>query len=263
MGISVNTVLDFGGGNRVTNLAPATAAGQPVTYEQLNDAIANIAWKDNCRVAAQVSTTIASPGATINSITMSVNDRVLLFNQTTVTENGIYIWNGASTPMTRAPDCDTFSELESAVTTVDEGSSAGTSYRQTQVDGVIGTNNIVWTPFGTIAPSASETASGTAEIATQAETDAGTDDARIVTPAKLASYSGRAKRHSATIGDGSATSITVTHNLGTDDVQVYVREAGGSKRNVLAEIQHTGTNTVAVIFDTAPASNAIRVTVQA
>jgi hypothetical protein len=35
---------------------------------------------------------------------------------------------------------------------------------------------------------ASETAKGIAELATQAETDAGTDDLRIVTPLKLATY---------------------------------------------------------------------------
>jgi len=39
-------------------------------------------------------------------------------------------------------------------------------------------------------PTASETAAGIAELATQAETNAGTDDARIVTPKKLASYTG-------------------------------------------------------------------------
>ena len=35
---------------------------------------------------------------------------------------------------------------------------------------------------------ASETVAGIAELATQAETDAGTDDERIVTPLKLATY---------------------------------------------------------------------------
>ena len=39
-------------------------------------------------------------------------------------------------------------------------------------------------------PAASESVAGLAEIATQAETDARTDDARIVTPKKLASYTG-------------------------------------------------------------------------
>lgn len=47
------------------------------------------------------------------------------------------------------------------------------------------------TPSASV-PSATESAQGIAEIATQAETDGGADDARIVTPAKLAaSYAGK------------------------------------------------------------------------
>jgi|APLak6261692095_1056202.scaffolds.fasta_scaffold01139_6 hypothetical protein len=263
MSLLVNAILDLGGANRLTNLAAAVAAGQPVTYEQLNAAVANVAWKDNVRVASQVDVTIASPGATIDGITMSINDRVLVKAQTTVAENGIYIWNGAATPLTRAADAAAFADLESAVTTVDEGTDAGVTYRQTQVNGTIDTNDVIWTDFGTASPSASESTPGIAEIATQTETDTGTDDARFVTPLKLATYAGRAKRYSTTIGDASATSIAVTHNLGTDDVQVYIREVGGSKRQVIAEVQHTGTNSVTVLFDAAPALNSMRVTVQA
>ena len=42
----------------------------------------------------------------------------------------------------------------------------------------------------TSADQATETERGIAEIATQAETDAGTDDERFITPLKLANYSG-------------------------------------------------------------------------
>lgn len=263
MTIPVGSKLDFGNARRITNLAAGAATGEPVTFEQMNAAVEGLAWKDDVRVAAQVNTTIASPGATINAITMVTNDRVLLNNQTSVPENGIYIWNGAATPMTRALDASTFDELESAVVTVGEGTSGGASFRQTQVNGVIGTNNVVWTSFGTAASSASETTAGIAELATQAETDAGSDDARIVTPLKLATYANRAKRFSVTIGDASATSIVVTHNLNTLDVQAYVYENTGSKRQAQVEVQHTSVNSVTCIFDTAPASNAYRVVVLA
>jgi hypothetical protein len=48
-----------------------------------------------------------------------------------------------------------------------------------------------WIRVGVAATTAaSETAAGIAEIATQTETDAGTDDTRIVTPKKLAAFSG-------------------------------------------------------------------------
>lgn len=263
MSLQVNTILDFGGRNRAVNLAAAVEAGQPVVFEQLNSAISNINWKDDVRVAAQVNITLASPGADINGIAMAINDRVVLPFQTSAPENGIYIWNGPTTPLTRSGDANTYEKLEAAVVSVTEGSSAGATYRQTQVNGVLDTNDILWTDFFNAAPDASEVTKGIAEIASQAEVDGGADDTRIVTPAKLANYVHRAKRYSATIGDASATSITVTHNLGTDDVQVYIREAVGNKRQVLAEVQHTGANSVTVLFDTAPALNSIRVTVQA
>ncbi len=265
MPLLVNSKLDFGNARRITGLAAGAAAGEPVVFEQLNAAIEGVAWKDNVRVAAQVNTTVASPGATINAITMVSNDRVLLNNQTSVPENGIYIWNGSAVPMTRALDANTFDELESAVVTVDEGTSGGSTFRQTQVNGVIGTNNVIWASFGTAAPAASETTPGIAELATQAETDIGTDDVRIVTPLKQANWAGRAKRFSNTYGDGTTTSIVVTHNLNTDDTEVYVREVGGSKRQVIVEIQHTSVNSITMVFDTgaAPAASSIRCTVLA
>ncbi len=51
-------------------------------------------------------------------------------------------------------------------------------------------------------PAASETVSGIAELATQVETDAGTDDLRIVTPLKLANYSG--------LGVSGSTAVQLT-----------------------------------------------------
>lgn len=262
MTVLVGSKLDFGGARRITNLGAAAANGEPIVYEQWMALSEGMAWKDNVRVAGQVNITVASPGAAIDGITMVANDRVLLRSQTSAPENGVYIWNGAATPMTRAVDSSTFDELENAFVPVDEGTNAGTTWRQTQVNGVIDTNNVVFATAFSTAPAASETVPGIAELATQAETDAGSDDLRIVTPLKLATYSGRAKRYATSIGDGAATSYVVTHNLNTLDVQIYCYENGGSKREVFVEKQHTSTTTCTIIFDTAPASNAYRVVVQ-
>lgn len=244
----------------ITNAAAATTAGHLVEYAQWQAALEGNSWKDNCRVASVVNVTIASPGATIDGVTMATSDRVLLKNQTSQPENGIYIFNGSGTPMTRAADASTFDELENAVVMIDEGTNAGVRYRQTQVNGVIGTNNVVWAADGS-APAASETVSGIAEIANQGETDAGTDDLRFVTPLKLATSPWARKSYTTLIGDGSSTSIAVTHNLGIESVVVAVYEVAGSKRQVLCEVQYTGTNSCTLLFDAAPASNALRVRV--
>lgn len=264
MAVPVNTKLDFGSRRGIIGLAAAQAADEPVTLAQLTAAIEGNAWKDSVRVASVANITIASPGATIDGITMASGDRFLAKNQTAQTENGIYVWNGAATPATRALDASDFGELEGAVVNVEEGTNAGTQWRQTQVNGVIGTNNVVWTSFGTAAPLASETTAGLLEIATQGETDTGTDDSRALTPLKARTASWMMRKSTPTnIGDGSATSITYTHNLGTDDVRVYVREVGGLKRNVLCEIQHTNTTQVTLVFDAAPALNSLRVYAEA
>ncbi len=254
-------VKDAGGRKPYTNAAPATAAGELVTYEQMLALAEGNAFKDNVRVSTQANISLASPGAAIDGVTMALNDRVLVRAQTAQAENGIYIFNGAAAAMTRALDGSTFEELESALVMIDEGTNAGTRYRQTQVNGVIGTNNVVWSADGT-APPATESASGVAEIATQAETDTGTDDARFVTPLKLKTSPLSRKAFVANVGDGTATSLAVTHNLGSEDVEVQVRETGGSKRIVEAEVQITSTNVVTILTDTAPALNSLRVTVQ-
>jgi hypothetical protein len=97
-------------------------------------------------------------------------------------------------------------------------------------------------------------------LATQGETDTGTDDLRIVTPLKLATWASRPKRYSASIGDAAATQYTVTHNLNTLDcvVQVFLNSTGAS---VLVDILRTGVNAVRVDFAVAPALNAYRVVV--
>jgi hypothetical protein len=262
MAIPQVRIIDAGGRKPYTNAGQATAAGELVEFAQWQAQQEGTSWKDNVRAASTANLTIAAPGATIDAVAMAVNDRFLAKNQTAQAENGIYIWNGAATPATRAADASTFDELEGAIVIVDEGTTnVGTSWRQTQVNGVIGTNNVLWTTAFTGAVAASETVSGIAELATQAETDAGADDLRIVTPLKLATYSGRAKRFSQTIGDAAATSIVVTHNLNTQDVVISCREMSGSLRDVIFESQRTSVNTVTLLFDVAPALNALRATV--
>ena len=260
MAIPLKTRFDAENRIPFINAAPSTANGQVVVHEQLNAAIQGLGWKDNCRVASTVNITIASPGATIDAITMVSGDRVLAKNQTTVPENGIYVWNGAATPMTRALDADTFDKMESAVVVIDEGTAgAGTTWRQTQVNGVIGTNNVIWGAFGTAAPLATETQSGTVEIATQAETDAGVVDGFAVTPLKLANWAGRPKKFQQTFGDGSATSYVITHNLNTVDLNHNIYETGGLKRAILCEAQQTTVNSMTLVFDVAPALNSLRI----
>ena len=260
MAKKIFTDLDFQSVSKVINLPTPSASGDAASKSYVDSLVEGLAWKDSCRVATQSNLNLASPGATIDGISMASQDRVLVRSQSTASENGIYVWNGASTAMTRSLDASTFPELEQAVTTVEEGTSAATTYRQDQINGTIDSSTISWVTFGTAAPAASESTAGIAELATQAETDAGTDDLRIVTPLKLATWSGRIKKYSVSIGDGSATSYTVTHNLASRDVHVIVYNAS-TYDEVITDVTHATTNTLTIVFASAPGSNAYRVVV--
>jgi hypothetical protein len=220
-----------------------------------------LSWKASCRVATSSNINLSSPSSTLDGISIVQGDRILVRGQTTQSQNGIYLFDTGSTPLVRSADASTFKELEQAVVTVEEGTSAATTYRQTQLNGVIGTNNIIWDAFGTSAPSASETTAGIAEIATQSEVDTGTDDARFITPLKLASWGNRIRKFTTNIGDGSATSYTVTHNFNTRNVQVSVFYNSGNYDDVLVDIQRTSVNAVTIVFSTAPTSNQFSVVV--
>ena len=109
---------------------------------------------------------------------------------------------------------------------------------------------------------ATETTLGLAEIATQAEVNAGTDDQRIVTPLKLKTYLDAAVGgYAANVGDATATSFALTHGLGTRDVIVAIYD-NATYEEVMADIVVTSTSVVTVAFAIAPSSNAYRVVIK-
>jgi hypothetical protein len=253
---------DFQGVSKVINLPSPTAAGDAANKGYVDSAIEGLAPKDNVRVKSTGNVNIAAPGASMNGVTFASQDRALLGDQTLPAENGIYVWNGASTPMTRALDASTFDKLESAVVSIDEGAvNAQTTWRQTAVNGTIDVTAITWIPFGTSAPSASETTAGVAEVATQAEADAGTDDARFITPLKLKNSALLLRKKEFDVGDGSTLSFTCSHNLGTRAVSITVYPNSGDYDDVEPDKRRPSINAVAVVFATAPATNAYRVVV--
>lgn len=261
MARSIYTDFDFQSVSRLLNLPDATTDQEPATLAQLKAYVEGLNWKDSVRVKTQGNVDLSTPGATIDGISMASGDRFLAGSQTTASQNGIYVWTGAATPATRALDASTFAELEAAVVIVEEGTDAGTPWRQTAVNGVIGTDDVTWTSFIPTVPPASESTPGRIEIATQGETDTGTDNTRAVTPLKLKAWAGGPKRYGAEIGDGSATSFTVTHNLNTRDVIVRVFPNSGQYDDVEVDVQRTTVNAVTLVFATAPAANAYRVVV--
>ncbi len=65
-------------------------------------------------------------GMTFSGVELNNGDRVLLTNQINNRENGIWIFNGLQTPMTRANDADSAIKISNAVVYVTEGTNAQT-----------------------------------------------------------------------------------------------------------------------------------------
>ena len=109
---------------------------------------------------------------------------------------------------------------------------------------------------------ATETVLGVSRIATQAETNTGTNDTAYITPLKLVTYLNNAVGgYAANVGNASATSFTLTHNLGTRDVIVLIYD-NSTYEQVYADVVMTSTSVVTVSFATAPALNAYRVVIK-
>lgn len=94
---------------------------------------------------------------------------------------------------------------------------------------------------------------------------------RFVTDAEKSAWNGKAagnhnhngtytRKYAANIGDGTNSTIKVTHNLGTEDVTVTVREVS-TKQVVMADIQIYDSNSINILFASAPASGTYRVVV--
>jgi len=73
-------------------------------------------------------------------------------------------------------------------------------------------------------------------------------------------YNAITRKYSTTIGDGTATSFTVTHNLGTREATVQIFDSS-TFESVEAGVVRTSTSAVTVSFAVAPASGAYKVIV--
>ena len=84
---------------------------------------------------------------------------------------------------------------------------------------------------------------------------------RFVTDSEKSSWNSRTKKYASDIGNGTATEFTVTHNLGTQDVTVFLREKASPFNQVFCDVQILSTTQIKLLFAVAPAAGAYRVVV--
>jgi hypothetical protein len=211
---------------KIVSLADPSANTDAANKQYVDNVARGLQWKNPVRVASTSNVTVASPGATLDGVTLAVNDRVLLKNQTTAAENGIYVWTASGSPLTRATDADTNGELApGASVSVAEGTVNADKVFMIISDAAItiGTTAQTW---GQLSGGTSFTAGNGINVAGSviSAVAAAGGGVQVVAGGIQLDASIAVRKFSANVGNGALTSIPVAHNLGTKDVSVTLRE---------------------------------------
>ena len=279
------------GGYKITNVATPTLDTDSANKAYVDSVAQGLDVKASARAATTENITLSGL-QTVDGIALIAGDRVIVKNQSAPAENGIY--SVSATTWTRTADANTWNELVSAFAFVQEGTINANSGWVCTVDagGTLGTTAVTWEQFSgagqltagdgltkigntltvvtassariVVNPDSVDLAlvplleiTGPA-VSTFIETVI-TDDYGRVTGFKYAPVLA-AKKYAQTIGDGLATSIAVTHSLGTQDVVVQVRDAT-TNLQVECDVTLTNANVATLAFAVAPGLNSLRVTI--
>jgi hypothetical protein len=134
------------GGYKVVNVGTPTADTDGATKGYVDSVAQGLKPKDSVKAATTANITLSGE-QNIDGISVVAGDRVLVKNQSTASQNGIYIVSGSS--WARSSDANAWSELVSAFVFVEEGSTlADTGWTCTvNQGGTIGTTAVTFTQF--------------------------------------------------------------------------------------------------------------------
>ena len=153
---------------RITSVATPTGGTDAANKNYVDAQLQGLDVKNSVRVATTANGTLSSAfanGQTVDGVTLATNDRILIKDQSTGSENGIYTVNASGAP-TRATDFDADSEVTGGTFFfVEEGTvNADNGFVMTNDGSVtVGTTALVFTQFsgaGQVIAGAALTKSG-------------------------------------------------------------------------------------------------------
>ena len=284
-------------GFKLTNVATPSADTDAANKGYVDSVAQGLDTKASVVAATTTNGTLATAfanGQVIDGVTLATGNRILIKNQTDATANGIYVVAASGAPA-RSTDMDNGTEFPGAYAFVEQGTvNADTGWVCTNNAPVtLGSTNIVWAQFsgagtytanngvlltGSVFSFAPESGKGlqtgsegaAIKLATTSGLNVASDLAvgagngiSVLTNTVAIDSAVVVSKYAASVGDGAATSYTVTHNLGTRDIVVSVYDNASPYSEVSVDVAHTTTNTATIAFSIAPTSNQYRIVIHA
>lgn len=153
-GLAITTSnITLSGGAEVTGL-PSTPSGDTAAASKayVDGVAAGLDWKESVRAATVTAGTLSTSfanGQTIDNVTLATNDRILIKNQGTGSENGIYIVQASGAPA-RASDLPAGDQAAGTAVFVEEGddnADSGFVCTSNETADTVGTHALNWTQF--------------------------------------------------------------------------------------------------------------------
>ncbi len=125
--LKTSQIKDWAITNAKQNFGTPAVAGDVVVLSFLQSYVADQMGQSNLKDAVRVATTVNGTLATafanwqtVDGVVLATNDRILIKNQSTGSENGIYVVQASWAPV-RASDADTAGDIADAVVYVSQG----------------------------------------------------------------------------------------------------------------------------------------------
>lgn len=272
-----NTDLSLGS-HKLINVGDPDSPQDAATKGYVDTELAGLAsgqvLKGAVRVAATSNVSISSAPSAVDGVTLSSGDLVLLTAQSTGSQNGPYVFNGAGSAMTRATNWDSSGEAvlgsywivgegthadEFALLTNDTAITLGTTTPTFVFRGAAGATYTAGNGL-TLTGDAFNVGAGTG-------ISVGADDVGIDTAVVARKVTGVIPSSSSGIFSISGSTVTINHGLNNPAPDIVVRAhsspASGYTQGQIVEMDHVASdaNNLVLTLPGAPAANNWVVTV--
>jgi len=187
-------------------------------------------WKEPAAAASTANVNLSNPGVSaFDNHSVSSGARILIRAQSSADENGVWIYNGSSSAMTRATDCDSAAELNGMAIFVTDGDTfSDQAFVQTATISTLDSDSITYVRFsglGQVTAGSGLAQSGdTLSVnVDDSSIEINSDTLRLkdagVTNDKLAG-SISADKLAGNIGDGKLSTITSSNKVSGSAVQL-------------------------------------------